>query len=101
MCDGDNSRIIKADLDGRILGVSGPFGKNPGKIDIPHYIAVDSTGSIYAADFRNWRVDKFVTAIARTRRWRVCSCCRCSPAWREGWGLTRFGRVQPATLFGT
>jgi DNA-binding beta-propeller fold protein YncE len=60
MCDGDNSRIIKVDLDGKILGVLGSFGKIPGKIDIPHYIAVDSTGAIYAADFRNWRVDKFV-----------------------------------------
>jgi heat shock protein HtpX len=36
------------------------FGKIPGKIDTPHYIAVDSTGAIYTADFRNWRVDKFV-----------------------------------------
>lgn len=60
MCDGDNSRIIKVDLDGKILGVLGSFGKIPGKIDIPHYIAVDSTRAIYAADFRNWRVDKFV-----------------------------------------
>jgi hypothetical protein len=60
MCDGTNSRIIKVDLDGRILGVMGSFGKIPGKIDTPHYIAVDSRGAIYAADFRNWRVDKFV-----------------------------------------
>src|ERR1700687_1450555 len=55
-----HSRIIKVDLDGKILGVLGSFGKIPGKIDTPHYIAVDSTGAIYAADFRNWRVDKFV-----------------------------------------
>ena len=60
MCDGNNSRIIKVDLDGKILGVLGSCGKIPGKIDTPHYIAVDSTGAIYAADFRNWRVDKFV-----------------------------------------
>jgi hypothetical protein len=42
------------------LVMLGSFGKIPGKIDIPHQIAVDSTGAIYAADFRNWRVDKFV-----------------------------------------
>jgi DNA-binding beta-propeller fold protein YncE len=60
MCDGNNSRIIKVDLDGKILGVLGSFGKIPGKMDTPHYIAVDSTGAIYAADFRNWRIDKFV-----------------------------------------
>ncbi len=60
MCDGVNSRIIKVSLDGKILGVLGSFGKIPGKIDVPHYIAVDSAGAIYAADFRNWRIDKFV-----------------------------------------
>lgn len=60
MCDGVNSRIIKVDLNGRIIGVLGSFGKIPGKLDVPHYIAVDSTGAIYSADFRNWRVDKFV-----------------------------------------
>jgi DNA-binding beta-propeller fold protein YncE len=60
MCDGENSRIIKVDLNGRLLGVLGSFGKVPGKIDVPHYIAIDSAGAIYSADFRNWRVDKFV-----------------------------------------
>jgi DNA-binding beta-propeller fold protein YncE len=60
MCDGDNSRIIKVDLDGKVVGVLGSFGKAPGKIDTPHYIAVDRSGAIYSADFRNWRVDKFV-----------------------------------------
>jgi hypothetical protein len=60
MCDGVNSRIIEVDLNGRIIGVLGSFEKIPGKLDVPHYIAVDSTGAIYSADFRNWRVDKFV-----------------------------------------
>jgi sugar lactone lactonase YvrE len=60
MCDGDNSRIIKVDLDGKVVGVLGSFGKVPGRIDTPHYIAVDRSGAIYSADFRNWRVDKFV-----------------------------------------
>jgi DNA-binding beta-propeller fold protein YncE len=60
MCDGVNSRIIRVSLEGRVLGVLGSFGKVPGKLDVPHYIAVDSTGAIYSADFRNWRVDKFV-----------------------------------------
>ena len=59
MCD-INSRIIKVDLEGKLLGVIGSFGKVAGKLDTPHYIAVDSTGAIYAADFRNWRVEKFV-----------------------------------------
>jgi len=59
MCD-MNARIIKVDADGKVLGTIGSFGKAAGKLDTPHYIAVDSTGAIYAADFRNWRVEKFV-----------------------------------------
>jgi hypothetical protein len=60
MCDGENSRIIKVNLDGQILGVLSSYGKIPGKVDVPHYIAVDSTGAIYVAEVRNWRVQKFV-----------------------------------------
>ena len=59
MCD-LNARILKVNLDGKVLGVIGSFGKSPGKLDIPHYIAVDSTGAIYVADFGNWRVEKFI-----------------------------------------
>ena len=59
MCD-LNARVLKVNLDGKVLGVIGSFGKSPGKIDIPHYLAVDSTGAVYVADFRNWRVEKFV-----------------------------------------
>ena len=59
MCD-LHSRILKVNLDGKILGVLGSFGKGPGKLDVPHYIAVDSTGAIYVADFGNWRLEKFI-----------------------------------------
>jgi DNA-binding beta-propeller fold protein YncE len=55
-----NARVLKVNLDGKVLGVIGSFGKSPGKIDVPHYLAVDSTGAVYVADFRNWRVEKFV-----------------------------------------
>jgi hypothetical protein len=59
MCD-LNSRVLKVALNGRVLGVIGTFGKSAGKLDVPHYIALDSTGALYVADFRNWRVEKFV-----------------------------------------
>jgi hypothetical protein len=26
----------------------------------PHYLALDSTGAIYVAEIKNWRVHKFV-----------------------------------------
>ena len=66
MCDGgsgkdlENHRIIKVNLEGKVLGVLSSFGKVAGKLDVPHYIAVDSKGAIYVAEIRNWRVQKFV-----------------------------------------
>jgi DNA-binding beta-propeller fold protein YncE len=60
MCDGVNDRISKLNLDGQVLGVLSSHGKAPGKLDFPHSIAVDSTGAIYVAEIKNWRVQKFV-----------------------------------------
>jgi len=59
MCDGHNNRVLKLNLDGEILGVLGSPGKIPGKFDFAHNIAVDSEGSIYVAEIKNWRVQKF------------------------------------------
>jgi DNA-binding beta-propeller fold protein YncE len=60
MCDGANNRIVKLSLDGQILGVLSSYGKVQGKLDFPHSIAVDSTGAIYVAEIKNWRVQKFI-----------------------------------------
>lgn len=59
MCDGLNNRIVKLNLDGEILGVLSSHGRVPGKLDFAHNIAVDSTGAIYVAEIKNWRVQKF------------------------------------------
>lgn len=59
MVDGYNNRIVKLNLEGQVLGVLGSHGKAPGKIDFGHNIAVDSTGAIYVAEIKNWRVQKF------------------------------------------
>ena len=59
MCDGYNNRVVKLNTEGQILGVLGSFGKAPGKFDFAHNIAVDSEGSIYVAEIKNWRVQKF------------------------------------------
>jgi len=59
MCDGLNDRVVKLNLEGQILGVLGSAGKAPGKFDFPHQIAVDSSGAIYVAEIKNWRVQKF------------------------------------------
>ena len=59
MCDGGNNRVVKLNLEGQILGVLGGYGKAPGKFDFAHAITVDSEGSIYVAEIKNWRVQKF------------------------------------------
>ena len=58
--DGVNNHVLKLDLHGKILGRLGGFGKAQGLMDFPHHIAVDSEGSIYVAEIKNWRVQKFV-----------------------------------------
>lgn len=59
MCDGVNDRVQKVNLDGQVLGTLGGHGKVPGTFDFVHNIAVDSTGAIYTAEIKNWRVQKF------------------------------------------
>jgi DNA-binding beta-propeller fold protein YncE len=59
MCDGLNNRISKLSLDGKVLGVLSSFGKMQGKVDFAHNIAIDSTGALYVAEIKNWRVQKF------------------------------------------
>jgi len=59
MCDGLNNRVVKLNLEGQILGVLGSYGKTAGKFDFAHHMTVDQDGSIYVAEIKNWRVQKF------------------------------------------
>jgi DNA-binding beta-propeller fold protein YncE len=59
LCDGQNNRVLKVNLDGQVLGTLGGFGKAPGTFDFAHHLSVDSSGSIYVAEIKNWRVQKF------------------------------------------
>jgi DNA-binding beta-propeller fold protein YncE len=59
LCDGLNNRILKVNLEGQVLGTLSSFGKAPGKLDFAHNIAIDSTGAIYVAEIKNWRVQKW------------------------------------------
>ena len=65
MCDGVNNRIIKLDMDGRVLGTLSEFGKVEGKLDFPHHMAIDSTGALYVAEIKNWRVQKFAIPVKK------------------------------------
>ena len=60
MSDGVSNRILKVGLDGTIKGrLSGP-GRMPGQLSFPHQVAVAPNGSIYVAEIKNWRVQKFI-----------------------------------------
>jgi DNA-binding beta-propeller fold protein YncE len=59
LCDGYNNRILKTTLNGEVLGALGGPGKLPGLLDYSHHLAVGPSGSIYVAEIKNWRVQKF------------------------------------------
>ena len=60
MCDGHNNRILRLNTKGEILGVLGAPGKLPGQLDFSHHMAIGPSGSIYVAEIKNWRVQKFI-----------------------------------------
>ena len=60
MCDGYKNRILKLDLQGRILGTLGKAGKQPGNLYFSHHLAISKTGELYVAEVGNWRVQKFL-----------------------------------------
>ena len=59
MSDGHNDRILKLDLDGKVLGTFGRNGRMPGELGYPHHIGVDAEGNVFAAEIKNQRVQKF------------------------------------------
>ena len=59
ICDGYNNRIVKVNREGQVVGSYGKYGKIPGRFDFVHHMAIDSKGAIYAAEIKNWRVQKF------------------------------------------
>lgn len=56
-----NHCIVKLDPSGRKIGSFGEYGHSLGKFDRAHSLALDSRdASLYVAEVRNWRVQKFV-----------------------------------------
>ena len=60
LANGHHGQIIRLDMSGRILGMTGKAGKAPGQFGEAHFIAVGANGDIYVADTLNWRVQKYV-----------------------------------------
>ena len=60
MAHGHAGKIIKLDLDGKVLGATGGQGKGPNRYGEAHFLALDRREDIYVADTLNWRVQKLV-----------------------------------------
>jgi DNA-binding beta-propeller fold protein YncE len=60
MCDGYNNRVLKLNLEGKILGAFGTPGKRLGEFSYVHDLSVGPDGAIYTAEILNWRPQKFV-----------------------------------------
>jgi hypothetical protein len=58
--DGFPGRIYKLSLDGKVLGVFGKSGKQPGQFGWIHEMACPSENELYVAEILNWRVQKLV-----------------------------------------
>ena len=59
MTDGNNEKILRLSLKGKILGAYENPGKKTGQFRAAHGIAVDELGAIYVTEVFNWRVQKF------------------------------------------
>ncbi len=56
--DDEPGRLYKMTLDGKILGVFGESGRQPGQFNWPHAVACPSENEIFVADMNNWRVQR-------------------------------------------
>jgi len=53
-------RIYKLSLEGKVLGVFGKSGKQPGQFGWIHEIACPSENELYVAELLNWRIQKLI-----------------------------------------
>ena len=60
LAHGHAGKIMKLDLNGKVLGVTGSRGKGPNQYGEAHFLALDAREDIYVADTMNWRVQKLV-----------------------------------------
>jgi DNA-binding beta-propeller fold protein YncE len=60
MTSGFDAQILKLDLNGNVLGVTGSSGDGPNQYGEAHFLAVGPDQAIYVADVVNRRVEKLV-----------------------------------------
>ena len=54
-----NARIVKFSKDGKFIKAWGKAGKGQGEFDVPHALAMDSSGRLFVADRSNDRIQIF------------------------------------------
>jgi len=61
VADGEsaNTRVVKFSKDGKFIKYWGTKGSEPGELETPHSIAMDSKGRLYVANRGNKRIDVF------------------------------------------
>lgn len=64
-----NSRVVKFSGDGKYLLAWGKPGKGPGEFQVPHSVAVDSSGTVYVSDRENNRIQIFDADGRFLRQW--------------------------------
>jgi hypothetical protein len=64
-----NARVHRFAADGRHITSWGQPGSGPGEFNLPHGIAVDSSGRVYIADRENSRVQIFTANGAFLKSW--------------------------------
>ena len=71
-----NTRVIEFDATGRFVREWGQPGAAPGQFNVPHGIAVDSTGRVYVADRGNARLQVFDSTGRFLEEWRSAALGR-------------------------
>lgn len=56
----DRGRVLKLDLEGRILAVWGSYGRYDGQFNWGHDVDVGTNGHVYVTDIKGKRIQKFV-----------------------------------------
>jgi len=65
-----NSRIVQFDRAGNFVKAWGKYGTGPGEFDLPHSVAVDTTGRVYVGDRENMRIQIFDAEGTFLKEWR-------------------------------
>lgn len=60
MAHGHEGKIMKLDMHGKVLGITGGQGKGTNRYGEAHFLALDQREDIYVADTLNWCVQKLV-----------------------------------------